>query len=260
MSNGDGTSLASKAPVSGKPLSTGERTLAVLLGAAITGAGVAAIFVKNNGPGALALIVVGAVFLLVGITGVIVTSLKVGGNEVVLERVREAQAAFAQGDSKRATAIVQELASPTSPSMTLVPEALERSRYEKSVMDVLGSSLPSDWRIEEDKEAADYRFDAYLQSGSGKAIICEIFVTSGFTGGQLSRSLENARNNNELRVDGVLVVSRYDTKALQSLRSKMEKLKMPIQIVSWSGDNSSEELRSSVAELIRMLEGSSGAS
>jgi hypothetical protein len=255
MTESENAPPATKGPLTGKPLSVGERSLAIVLGAAVMGAGITAIFVKNNGTGALALILVGAVFLLVGVTGVIVTSLKVGDNEVVLERVRQAQAAFAQGDTKTANAIVQELASPTSSNVTLVPEALDRSRYEQSVLNVVSSNLPQGWLLEQDKEASDYRFDAYLVSPTGKGIVCEIFVTTRFTGGQLSRSIESARDNKELRIDGVLIVSRNDTAALKSLQKKMDNLHIPARIVAWSGDNSTEGFRSALAELLPAVEG-----
>jgi hypothetical protein len=164
--------------------------------------------------------------------------------------VRQAQAAFAQGDSKRANAIVQELASPTSPSLTLVPEALDRSRYEQSVLDVLKSNLPADWRVELEKTAADYRFDAYLVSPSGVGIVTEIFVTTKFTGEQLGRSIEKAVSHRELRIDGVLVVSRHDTAALRSLREKLDGLRRPSQVIAWSAEDSSEALRAAFAELV----------
>ncbi len=79
---------------------------------------------------------------------------------------------------------------------------------------------------------------------------------SQFTGIQLAQSIKNAFTNDNLRVDGVFIVSRNDTAALKALDQKIKDLHIPAQIVAWSGSNSSEDVRTAFTKLLNDVEGS----
>jgi hypothetical protein len=90
-------------------LSKPMRWLAGTIGLLAEAAGIAAIFIKNNNAGSLALIALGAAFLLIAITGHGIRSVKIGSTEFVMQEVASAQEAKFVGDDERAYTILDHL-------------------------------------------------------------------------------------------------------------------------------------------------------
>jgi hypothetical protein len=105
----DGDDAAQADQRSPLPLSSKARIFSGLLGLAALGLGTAAIFVKNNNGGSLALIGVGAVFLLMSITGYGLRSFKFGPVEGVMDTVAQARALKSRGDDEGAAQVIETL-------------------------------------------------------------------------------------------------------------------------------------------------------
>src|SRR5437764_1382860 len=98
------------APVSFAPaLPWPARATAGAAGLAAVVFGVLAIFRSHDGAASAVLIVIGAAFALMAVTGYAITKIKAGDYEVTLERVKEAQLAYAEGDEEGAEAILESL-------------------------------------------------------------------------------------------------------------------------------------------------------
>ncbi len=66
-----------------------QRNAASAVGLLAGSAGAVAVFTTTNGPGTTALLLLGAVFLLIGVVGVVPSHLKIGDNEVTLQQTAE---------------------------------------------------------------------------------------------------------------------------------------------------------------------------
>ncbi len=82
------------------------RVVSIGLGLGVGAAGGVAVFVTSNGTGSLALLAVGALFVLLGLTGQQIRSFKLGGNEVVLSDAVSEQ--YFRGDEEGALAEVEQ--------------------------------------------------------------------------------------------------------------------------------------------------------
>jgi hypothetical protein len=101
------------------------------VGAVFAVAGTVAIFLGRDGAGSLALVAVGALFLLVGLAEVVPSMFKVAGSEMrllstrtaaeqfVLRKAEEAQALTAAGDSEAARRVLESVANPPEPELSL---------------------------------------------------------------------------------------------------------------------------------------------
>ncbi len=114
------------------PLTRSERIGAWIVGGIFSTAGIVAILVLGkDGAGSLALVAVGALFLLVAVAEVIPTVFKLGSNEMTVRRtvtaaeryalrkVEEAQERTAEGDPKGALQALESVANPPEPELAL---------------------------------------------------------------------------------------------------------------------------------------------
>ena len=95
-----------------------SRILSGAVGVLSIAAGVFAIFYKNNNGGSIALVVVGAAFLLMAITGYGVRSLKIGPNEIVMDTLNVARQLRLQGDDEGAAEAIESLIKTPTPLLT----------------------------------------------------------------------------------------------------------------------------------------------
>jgi hypothetical protein len=118
------------------PLTRKERVGAWVVGGVFSIAGIVAILGLNrDGAGSLALVAVGALFLLVGVAEVIPSVFKLGSNEMTVRRtvaqaytlrmVEEAQAKEAIGDTEGAKQTLESIANPPAPELALASHSVE---------------------------------------------------------------------------------------------------------------------------------------
>ncbi|MFL6139664.1 MAG: hypothetical protein ACJ74O_17950 [Frankiaceae bacterium] len=140
-----------------QPLSRRERFVAASIGVACAGAGGVAVFVSDNELGSAGLLIVGAVFLLMGTGAMVPTRLRVGDQEVHLERlaVQTLTRVMQQGDTVVQEQLVEAFEE-TLASSGVVPDAMEAvgamlrrfERYSGSTdpREVYNSLLTSGWK------------------------------------------------------------------------------------------------------------------
>jgi hypothetical protein len=75
-------------PLPGEPLGTKERATALVIGIATGGGGAYAVFASSNQAGTAILLILSAIFLLIGIQGTSLIRFSTGSNTVELERRR----------------------------------------------------------------------------------------------------------------------------------------------------------------------------
>jgi hypothetical protein len=129
------------------PLTSRERVAALLVGGAFSLAGIVAIFLGRDGAGSLALVAVGALFLLVGVAEIVPAVFRVAGSEMTLRRTageqfilrkaEVAQALEAAGDSEGAQKVLQSVANPPEPELSLSPRVPGHARMRRMIHDFL---------------------------------------------------------------------------------------------------------------------------
>jgi hypothetical protein len=143
------------------------------VGIGLLGSGTAAVFQGKDGAGSLALVAVGALFLLVGLTGAIPTNLKVGSNEMLLQReilnewahakpiveqVEQAREAVALGRTDEAERRLQRLATPDKEIVDQVKRIRATQNQDQEVLALLNEALPPEFKLMplNDKELLNY--------------------------------------------------------------------------------------------------------
>ncbi|MFF4900398.1 hypothetical protein [Streptomyces sp. NPDC001068] len=130
-----------------RPLTPWERFTAGLFGFLMAGVGATAVFMRDVEAGPTALIAIGAVLLVMSVTGSPITRAKFGDNEVTLAARREAVARIAASEPEEvAPAIaVMEAYDPGSTRSTTV-RRIEQDRQERRNFDSwIGSVLDSEY-------------------------------------------------------------------------------------------------------------------
>ncbi len=230
------------------------RLVAAVCGLGLLAVGAIAVFLGHDGAGTLGMEGVGALFAVVGVTGASIASFKVGDNEVVLNKVKQAQKAYSQGDDVAAQQIVTQLVQASTPSSTLVKAAFDRTSYESNVMSILRAGLPTGWELTEEVHSADYRFDALVSSPDSKHIVVEVFVSGTFTGGQLLSAVLNAQKSHILGVHAVLVVAASESApGFQRLRRDLDSLGLPYEVIAWHPDQSGNPLTTALTSLVERI-------
>jgi len=127
-------------PRSAEPLGRVERTTALAVGVASGGAGAYAVFASANQAGTAILLVLSAIFLLIGVQGTALIRFSSGSNTVELERrkrdVEQAVKMVAKEDPARAAGIIEgaEIAQPNLGSFAQVEETLFARRVELAIV------------------------------------------------------------------------------------------------------------------------------
>jgi len=129
VGGGDQESGRDSLPSVAEPLGRVERAAAVTIGIAAAGAGGYAVFSSSNQAGTAILLILSAIFLLIGVQGTSLIRFSTGTSTVELERRRRVERALENAvqepDLERAEAIVEGIAI-GDPSLPSLPEAQAR--------------------------------------------------------------------------------------------------------------------------------------
>jgi hypothetical protein len=167
-------------------LSSRERVIAGLAGGALLIVGIVAVFIAKSDIGSLALVTVGALFLLIGVLALVPTGLKVGQNEVTLARtpaeaftlesVEDAQTKFAHGDTEGALQSLRAVAEPPVPQLALSRDARQFLVLREEIQRAIRIRAP-DWHVDVDfAQALDAESRPYVARLYSKEDKSEVLV------------------------------------------------------------------------------------
>lgn len=132
--------------------------------------------------------------------------------------------------------------------------AIGRESYAARVMAIVEAALPSGWHLAPKETVSGYRFDGLIRSDA-KNIAVETFYNQGFTGGEVSRAIGNARRSKQASIDAALVIARSpNAPGFKRLEEDCIVWGMPHKVVAWWPELQDEwVLTGAVRELIRDL-------
>lgn len=232
-------------------LSMSARILSGLLGASSVGAGTAAVFIKNNNGGSLALIAAGVLFLLMSLTGHGVRSFKIGSNEIIMDTFNEAIALKNAGDDEGAEELIDDLmayplASPLESRPHLpfyLHNAVDSLQYQAVARPLLyeqsASSALKD--VIADKavilpEIGSRRFDLLLQFDAGLAAAVEIRAGVQIRPEAFAASIRTRVSsvNEEIPLRALLLVvnAAPNSEVAEDLAARLAPL-LPIRLLVW---------------------------
>jgi hypothetical protein len=253
------------------PLSRSARIFAGIVGLCVVGGGVAAVFIKNNNGGSIALIVCGAAFLLMAFTGYGIQSLKFGSSELIMQGVEHARLLKWQGDDEGAAQAVENLIEqpPSSPtplltgsinSVSTVTGRLSASivepspkNYEGFVLEAMRSALRPQGSVLGDLRQSSQRFDCLLRIDD---FIIGVETRSGvrFRPGAVAQSMQLLIDGAATSINGVLIVVNADPNdsMLPQLQKQLDRLlKCTALIWAWRLEDTPDDLKRGVDQLIQ---------
>jgi hypothetical protein len=250
-----------------------SRLVSGMVGVLCVAAGVLAIFYKNNNGGSIALVAVGAAFLLMAVTGYGIRSLKIGPNEIVMDTLNVARQLRLQGDDEGAAQAVESLIKTPSPLLTqpVADTSLSRSflkynpsptdsysipeDYETAVRAALNAELSGRGLILPDMSANTRRFD-FLVRASEKTFGVEIRLGDKIRFDAFAQSMNLLLETTAITIDGVLVVVNASPDAIISLRDVAGGLiHSPTQFVAWRTSDDAQTLLEAVHQLVVVSSG-----
>jgi len=258
------------------PLSRSARIFSGIIGFCVVGGGVAAVFIKNNNGGSIALIVCGAAFLLMAFTGYGIQSLKFGSSELIMQGVEHARLLKWQGDDEGAEQAVERLIeeppSSSTPFLTgsansvstvtgrLSASIVEPSprNYESSVLTAMRNALGPQGVVLGDLRQSPRRFDCLLKVGD---FIIGVETRSGvkFRPVAVAQSMELLMDGAATTINGLLIVVNADSndKILPQLQKQLDQhLNSKALIWAWRLEDYPDDLRRGVDQLVQKLRNS----
>lgn len=227
------------------PLDRWERAIALAVGVASGGGGGYAVFASTNQAGTAILLILSALFLLIGIQGTSLIRFSTGSNTVELERrrrrVEQVAAEVAKDDPERAAGII-EGAGLALPDIARADSWLEAPLYERrletAIVD-LGYSV----RISPD-EAGD--FIVTRQEDGSQVYVQAAYSSSSPLGGHRVRDFM-ARNKPQ---HPILIVTNAGVRSVvaATVRDDADR-PFPVRIVSWPAGADTGVLRNALEEL-----------
>jgi hypothetical protein len=250
-----------------------SRILSGVVGVLSIAAGVFAIFYKNNNGGSIALVVVGAAFLLMAITGYGIRSLKIGPNEIVMDTLNVARQLRLQGDDEGAAEAIESLIKTPTPLLTqpVADTSLSRSflkfnpsptdsyslpeDYDNAVRAALNAELSGRGLVLPDMSANTQRFD-FLVRASEKTFGVEIRLGNRIRFDAFAQSMNLLLQTTATPIDGVLVVVNTSPDAIVNLRDVASGLiRAPSQFVAWRTSNDPHVLLEAIHQLVIVSKG-----
>jgi hypothetical protein len=250
-----------------------SRIVSGAVGVLSVAAGVLAIFYKNNNGGSIALIAVGAAFLLMAITGYGIRSLKIGPNEIVMDTLNVARQLRLQGDDEGAAEAVESLIKTPTPLLTRPVADTSMSRsflrinpsptnsysipedYDNAVRAALNAELSGRGLVLPDMSANTQRFD-FLVRASEKTFGVEIRLGNRIRFDAFAQSMNLLLQTTATSIDGVLVVINSSPEAIVNLRDVATGLiRAPTQFVAWRTSDDAHVLLEAVRQLVVVSSG-----
>jgi hypothetical protein len=251
-----------------------SRLVSGVVGVLAVTAGVLAIFFKNNNGGSIALVAVGAAFLLMAVTGYGIRSLKIGPNEIVMDTLNVARQLRLQGDDEGAAEAVESLIRTPTPLLTQPVADTSMSRsflrynpsptetysipedYETAVRAALNAELSGRGLVLPDMSANTRRFD-FLVRASEKTFGVEIRLGDRIRFDAFAQSMNLLLQTTATPIDGVLVVVNSSPEAIVNLRDVAGGLiHSPTQFVAWRTRGDAHVLLEAIHQLVVVSKGS----
>ena len=249
-------------------LGTRERWLAGLIGLAGVSVGGVGIFLSDNQAGTTAILLLGAVFLLMGVQGTAIT--KAGKDSVELERRREARKvlseaveAVEQEEPEQAAELVREAKS-IDPSLASDPGVryLNSQIYEREVYDAIrrqvgqllgeGQLDASDVDFDPNVRYSDRQVDALITLRGGERtqqIAIEIKRTSTSPSNWSRRIREGVSQLRLIGLPGLLIVDALPSSQSSTLVGRLSSEEPAIELVRWRDSRDDMQLRAAVVRV-----------
>lgn len=242
------------------------RALAGIGGSTAVVFGVIAIFKGHDGAGTTALLIIGAAFALMAVTGYAITKIKAGDYEIELGALAKAQQAFAEGNEEKAAAIADALirqapgAGRTHVAVAPAPglaapgtrDAAARAyAYERQVLEVVVSVLPPDAELQE-REAPLSGVDAFIVFPEGARIGIDVRAGTRFDFRRVADRMSAAFAYARPEIYGLIVIVRAgpDDRRAEELQTLAAKLEAPVTVVTWEAGDPDDAIRAAVMNMI----------
>lgn len=231
-----------------EPLGRVERGVALAVGIAAGGGGGYAVFASSNQAGTAILLVLSAIFLLIGIQGTSLIRFSSGSNTFELERrkrnVEQAAAEVAKDDPDRAAGIIQgaELAMPALGSFRQSEALLYERRVETALLS-LGYVVTG----REGLGGRGYDFELFHAGHPESKVYVEVkYLRSAPLG--LSTVHRIIGSSTLLRAPFLIVTNANLTEASAAYAAE-DSRGFPVRLVIWRDESDNDALREALVEL-----------
>jgi hypothetical protein len=236
-------------------LSPKVRVASWVLGVAAEVGATFALFLSKPGSGTVGLMIIGGIFLLMGVTGRGIRSVKFGDKELILDAVATARSLRSQGDEEGAEELVQNLVAGKTPPVSV---QLERSAsssilmaqiFEDRVQALLVQFL-ADRALFHANPPGQSRFDSLIQSGT-KTIAVEIRSGVRFNSNQVADILGGKIRRSDVQIDGLFVIVNCDPNdpGVERLSSALDYLEIPKLVWGWNESLQPAALRQGLSQM-----------
>ncbi|MET9957860.1 hypothetical protein ABZ128_02025 [Streptomyces sp. NPDC006326] len=238
------------------PLSRWERLGASLAGCSLAGAGVVAVFTTGNQAGSVALLLVGAVLLIMAINGSPLTRARYQDYELLMTRRRRSLATTIEQEEPQDARHALQVLSAIDPRSTDDPVVAQVSAsvYEREVADHLERAYPGTRRV---GGPEDLGIDILVQAPTARIGVRVKPGRSMLSSSQLRIEVEAAVAVNGIRrdpIDGLLLVTNRPLP--QQLDRRLRELQtpgLPVAVVRWMDDQDDAILGAKVEELVSRI-------
>lgn len=224
-------------------LNTRVRVASWAIGLSAGGGGITALFQNRPEGGTVALFAIGSVFLLMGVTGHGIRSVKFRDTEVILNTVAAARQLRSVGNEEAAEELVVDLVAGRTPSTPVAASPIQSKMksnvdaaqlYEGRVQSLLIQFL-ADKALFLANPPSGSRFDSLIQIG-GRTVAIEIRTGTRFPATHVADILGGKVRRSDVRIDGLLVIVNCDPhdSILRRLDSALDYLDIPKLVWGWS--------------------------
>jgi hypothetical protein len=238
------------------PLSAWERAAASVSGACLSGAGIASVFLTDNQAGSVALLLVGAIILVMAINGAPLIRARYQDYELFMARRRRQVVATIEEDSPEAARQALQVLNALDPGASRDPVVAQMSGLvlEREVVDRLQRLYPSTVHF---GGLADHGLDALITTDAARIGVQVKSGRNPLAGPWLRDIVQRIANLGTapgvLNVDGVLVVTNMPLAATLPRRIREANLIMPTTVVRWTDEQDDQALEAAVRELSSKL-------
>jgi hypothetical protein len=243
MSRGKQESENGPATSAPEPLGKAERGTAIAVGTMAGGAGGYAVFASSNQAGTAILLILSAIFLLIGIQGTSLIRFSTGTSTVELERRRRVEQALEKAsrepDLERAEGIVEgiAIANPTFPSLPEAQARLYKRKLQLAIEQMGYYTLDA---------SLDYLFDLIVRSDRDKTVAVEIkYARPGHDIHIFKPDMEYAGKSSF----PVIFVAN-NLYATSARRFELDEGEDRVKLVTWRDERDNDYLRGALSDLL----------